>query len=162
MTHVAESVSFEVAGAQVTIPKSAITDAWLARVIKDASQEQELPQPITLAQLRPGERYAGLILGKDGEPGYHLILLPGEVEDKTWEQAKEWAASIDGELPNRREQSLLYANLGEEFKSAWYWSGTQSESYSDYAWGQNFGNGTQSNHHEGDEFRARAVRRLSF
>ncbi|AVA37645.1 DUF1566 domain-containing protein [Cupriavidus metallidurans] len=101
-----------------------------------------------------------MVLGKDGEPGYHLILLPGEVEDKTWDQAKEWATSVGGELPSRREQSLLYANLGEEFKSAWYWSGTQSESDSDYAWGQNFGSGLQSGSHKSYEFRARAVRRL--
>src|SRR5206468_7723885 len=26
--------------------------------------------------LREGESYAGLILGKDGEPDYHLVLLP--------------------------------------------------------------------------------------
>jgi len=162
MTQVAESVSFEVAGAQVTLPKSVITDTWLARVIKDASQESELPQPIALAQLRPGELYAGLILGKDGEPGYHLILLPGEAEDKTWEQAKEWATSIGGELPARREQSLLYANLGEEFKSAWYWSGTQSESLSGYAWFQYFGTGYQDYGLKLSEFRARAVRRLFF
>src|SRR5262249_5501561 len=104
MTQVAESVSVEVAGATVTIPKAAVVDAWLARVINNAAQAEAMPQPITLGQLRSGERYAGLILGKDGEPGYHLILLPGEVEDKTWEQAKEWAASVGGELPTRREQ----------------------------------------------------------
>ncbi|MGO4308240.1 hypothetical protein, partial [Cupriavidus sp. RAF12] len=127
MTQVAESVSVEVAGALVTIPKAAVVDAWLARVINGAAQAESLPQPITLGQLRAGELYAGLILGKDGEPGYHLILLPGEMEDKKWEQAKEWASSVGGELPTRREQSLLYANLGEEFKHEWYWSGTQSE-----------------------------------
>ena len=160
MTQVAESVSVEVAGALVTIPKAAVVDAWLARAINGAAQAESLPQPITLGQLRAGELYAGLILGKAGEPGYHLSLLPGEVEDKKWEQAKEWAASIGGELPTRREQSLLYANLGEEFQSAWYWSGTQSESSSDTAWTQDFGNGTQLNYHKYDEFRARAVRRL--
>ncbi|WP_227874079.1 DUF1566 domain-containing protein [Cupriavidus metallidurans] len=158
MTQVAESVSVEVAGALVTIPKAAVVDAWLARVINGAADA--LPQPVALGQLRSGELYAGLVLGKDGEPGYHLILLPGEVEDKTWDQAKEWATSVGGELPSRREQSLLYANLGEEFKSAWYWSGTQSESDSDYAWGQNFGSGLQSGSHKSYEFRARAVRRL--
>ncbi|HBD35949.1 MAG TPA: hypothetical protein DC084_20440, partial [Cupriavidus sp.] len=154
MTQVAESVSVEVAGALVTIPKAAVVDAWLARVINGAAQAEALPQPIALSQLRVGERYAGLILGKDGEEGYHLVLLPGEVEDKTWEQAKEWAASIGGELPNRREQSLLYANLGEQFKSAWYWSGTQSESTSNHAWRQYFGAGSQYYDLKNNEFRA--------
>ena len=158
MTQVAESVSVEVAGALVTISKAAVVDAWLARVINGAAEA--LPQPIALGQLRTGERYAGLILGKEGEPGYHLILLPGEAEGKTWEQAKEWAASAGGELPTRREQSLLFANLREEFQSAWYWSGEQSESISNNAWLQDFGDGLQGYDHKYGEFRARAVRRM--
>lgn len=161
MTQVAESVSVEVAGAQVTIPKDLVVRAWLDRVVAGAAPAAPLPQPITLGDLRNGERYAGLMLGKDGEPGYHLILLPGAVEDKTWDQAKEWAASVGGELPTRREQSLLFANLGEEFESAWYWSGTPSESRSYYAWYQDFGDGVQNLTRKFFEFRARAVRRLS-
>ncbi|QEZ48526.1 DUF1566 domain-containing protein [Cupriavidus oxalaticus] len=120
-----------------------------------------MPQPITLSDLRPGERYAGLILGKDEEPGYHLILLPGAVEDKTWEQAKEWAASVGGELPTRREQSLLFANLRDEFEGAWYWSGEQYAGDSNFAWLQTFSDGGQDYGHKNNEFRARAVRRLT-
>lgn len=35
----------------------------------------------TRPTLNEGEHYAGLILGKDGEADYHLILLPGEAND---------------------------------------------------------------------------------
>ncbi len=110
--------------------------------------------------LNPGERYAGLILGENGNSDYHLILLPGDLEDKTWEQAKDWAASIGGELPTRREQSLLFANLKTEFESAWYWSGQAHETESGWAWCQGFSYGTQDDTTQDDEFRARAVRRL--
>ena len=43
----------------------------------------------------------------------------------------------------------------------YYWTSTQSESYSDGAWLQSFGSGSQSYSHESYEFRARAVRRVA-
>ena len=110
--------------------------------------------------LKEGERYAGLILGEDGESDYHLFLRPGEAENTKWSDAMEWAKSNGGELPSRREQALLFANLKKEFKSAWYWSGEQHASDSDYAWVQTFASGSQNGYHKSNEFRARAVRRL--
>lgn len=77
---------------------------------------------IELPELNEGEQYAGILIGKDGAPSHHVILLAGDAEDLTWKAATEWAASVGGELPSRREQSLLFANLGEHFKGDWYWS----------------------------------------
>jgi hypothetical protein len=114
----------------------------------------------TTIMLAPGERYAGLILGENGEADYHVILLPGEVEDINWEGAGKWAQERGGVLPTRREQSLLYANLKGEFQSAWYWSGQQHEEESGWAWCQNFRHGLQYRDPKYDELRARAVRRL--
>lgn len=110
--------------------------------------------------LKAGEHYAGIILGKDGEPDHHLILLPGEAESVNWAQAKEFAAKAGGELPTRREQSLLFTNLKEQFQPRWYWSGEQHASNSGYAWYQGFYDGTQNYTHKGGTCRARAVRRL--
>lgn len=110
--------------------------------------------------LKAGEHYAGIILGKDGEPDHHLILLPGEAESVNWAQTKEFAAKAGGELPTRREQSLLFTNLKEQFQPRWYWSGEQHASDSDYAWGQNFLDGYQSRSHKTSNYRARAVRRV--
>ncbi|RKE36682.1 hypothetical protein B0G76_2884 [Paraburkholderia sp. BL23I1N1] len=112
---------------------------------------------ITLA---PGERYAGLVLGENGDADYHLILLPGEVEDTNWEAAGKWAAERGGVLPTRREQSLLFANLKGEFQSAYYWSGQQHEKESGWAWCQNFYDGYQHGYRKVSALRARAVRRL--
>lgn len=110
--------------------------------------------------LRPGEVYAGILLGKNGEPDYHLILLPGEKSNINWNKAKEWASSIGGQLPDRREQRVLFANVKEEFAEAWYWSGTPHAGDTDYAWYQTFLNGYQGFSHKSNYFRARAVRRL--
>lgn len=110
--------------------------------------------------LKKGEQYAGIILGKDGGKDYHLILLPGEAENVTFEQAIEWAKKVGAELPTRREQSMLFANLKEHFQPRWYWSGERHASGSDSAWGQSFDYGGQYYYNTNDQVRARAVRRL--
>lgn len=66
--------------------------------------------------MKTGEQYAGILLGKDGTPDQHIFLLPGEAESIKWQAAKDWAASAGGDLPTRREQSLLFANLKEAFQ----------------------------------------------
>jgi len=115
---------------------------------------------INLPHLNEGERYAGLLLDDQGAPSHHLILLPGDQDEAPWHKATEWAASIGGELPTRREQALLYANLPSEFKQDWYWSGTQHAAYSGSAWSQRFLHGGQLWDGKYDKLRARAVRRI--
>lgn len=109
---------------------------------------------------RDGEEYAGLILGKNGDPDYHLFLLPGEVSGVTFAQAKEFAKKAGGDLPTRREQPLLFANLKEHFQPDWYWSGERHVSDADCAWYQYFLYGFQGYNYTFTRGRARAVRRL--
>lgn len=111
-------------------------------------------------KLNEGEEYAGIITGKDGAKPHHVILLPGDGDSMTWAAAKEWAAKAGGELPTRREQSLLYANLKDQFQSSWYWSREAHASDSAYAWCQVFDYGSQNYYGIGIKLRARAVRRL--
>ena len=115
--------------------------------------------PEATLDMKPGERYAGLILDDGGDPSYHLVLLPGEAEGVTWKDAKAFAKSAGGELPTRREQSLLFANLKGQFKEAYYWSGEQHAADSDFAWCQSFNYGYQDDDDTDNELRARAVRR---
>lgn len=110
--------------------------------------------------LQPGEVYAGLILGQNGEADYHLILLPGEAESVTWAKAKTFVKKAGGALPDRRELRLLWVNAKQEFQPNWYWSSEEHASSADYAWMQDFGNGGQSHGHKDYTYRARAVRRL--
>ena len=108
---------------------------------------------------KDGEQYAGIVLGKNGEPDEHVFLLPGEFAGN-WKDAIAWAKSIGGELPTRQEQPLLFANCKESFKPTYYWSSEQHAYDSDCAWIQDFDNGNQISDHKSYSRSARAVRRL--
>ncbi|HDR9029930.1 TPA: DUF1566 domain-containing protein [Burkholderia vietnamiensis] len=130
----------------------------IAAFEKQAASEYRV-EGVTIT-LAPGERYAGLVLGENGDADYHLILLPGEAEEIEWAEAGEWAEEQGGTLPTRREQSLLFANLKSEFQPAWYWSNQQHESNSGWAWCQGFLDGDQYGDDKSAALRARAVRRF--
>ncbi len=132
-------------------------EAFFNFTLKDAAR---LLNACCVPILKPGEHYAGIIMGKDGEPSHHLILLPDAANKVNWTNAKEWAAKSGGDLPTRREQSLLFANLKEQFEEAYYWSSEQRAATSDYAWCQDFNNGYLDYYNKLCELRARAVRRL--
>lgn len=61
--------------------------------------------------LQPGEEYAGLILGKNGEPDYHLVVVAITETEADWKAHTAWAKKARGEMPTRRELNLLRANL---------------------------------------------------
>ena len=117
-----------------------------------------MTQITNLPELAEGERYIGAIVSAEGI-ATHIILLPG-VTRASWQAAKEWAASIGGDLPNRLEQSLMFATAKEEFEPKYHWSNEQHASGSDYAWYADFFNGFQSVSLVTAGLRARAVRRL--
>ena len=151
----------------ITLESIKAEHAKLADLIAAFEKQQEpsaLYFPEATINLAPGEHYAGIITGKDGEPSYHLILLPGQADDITWEKAMEWASKQGGDsvasLPTRREQALLYANLKEEFEERAYWSCEAHESESGWAWYQFFSDGYQSFSSRLSALRARAVRRV--
>ena len=133
----------------------------IAAFEKQIHETSQIHFPEALIELKPGEEYAGLILGKDGKESYHLVLLPGDAADINWTDAKVWAKAHGGELPTRREQALLYANLKEAFEERWHWSCEQHAAYSAYAWYQYFGDGYQYYGSTSSKLRARAVRRLT-
>jgi hypothetical protein len=126
-----------------------------------ADMPRELHLEETTIELEANEHYAGTILNADGTIDYHLVLLPGEREKTTWQDAIDWAETIGGALPTRSEQALLYANLKAQFQPAWYWSAEQHESDGSCAWYQYFDDGNQISNHESWQGRARAVRRFT-
>lgn len=111
--------------------------------------------------LRPGEEYAGILLGQNGEPDQHVFLLPGDADRAPWKKQVAWAKKIGGRLPTPREQSLLIANLKQHFKPEFYWSGLQHAADSNYAWAQSFYYGYQNySFSHTTELLARAVRSI--
>lgn len=148
-----------------TITLESIKAAYtkLAEMIAAFEKQQEasiLHIPEAIIKLTPGERYAGIITGESANPSYHLVLLPNQVENADWEEAKAWATGQGGDLPTRREQALLYANLKEEFEERAYWSCEAHESDFGWAWYQYFYDGYQDSLDRSSELRARAVRRI--
>jgi len=114
-----------------------------------------------------GGIYAGTVRGEDGQPDHHLILAETAPEERmAWQAGMGWAAALaldgftDYALPTRREQSILYANIGEHFDEAWYWSSTQYAGHLILAWSQHFGSGSQYSFSKDYEGRCRAVRRF--
>lgn len=106
-------------------------------------------------------RYAGTPLTPEGRPAHHLFLLDARPNQRmTWQQAKDWAASVGGELPTPQEQSLLFANCRDALPQERCWSSKQDKEEASYAWYCNFSNGYQSNYLKSYEGSAVAVRRL--
>jgi len=156
-----DTITLAIAGAEVTIGAAALADLWLKQLAEEQGFRAHAPLPhITIPSLANGELWAGVLLNEDGTPSHHVILLPGEAARIGWIKAVEWAKEIGGELPTRREQSLLFGNLKSHFKGEWYWSGEQHAADSGYAWIQFFGGGDQDYDSKSFEARARAVRRL--
>ncbi len=110
--------------------------------------------------LKPGETYAGLVLGANGGPDEHLILLPGRGQDLTWDAAGEWAAYAGGRLPTRQEQSILFANCKPQLIEKWHWSSESYERDASFAWICHFGYGHQDDDPKGYEGSAVAVRTI--
>ena len=129
-------------------------------------ERQSATQRVTIGhvviELRPGERYAGVILADDGTVKHHLILMAKSPEgEMNWHDAMNWAASIGGSLPTRQEQALLYANCKPHLKSTWHWSSETHESDASRAWDCDFSSGIQIDCRKSYEGYARAVRRLN-
>ena len=108
--------------------------------------------------LQPGETYIGHY--GDAEQTTHTILLLGDNDKATFEAALEWAKSIGGDLPNRIEQAMLWANHRDQFQKEWYWSNETHHAESSWAWYQCFHDGSQGSYPKHLELRARAVRRV--
>ncbi|RQZ31559.1 DUF1566 domain-containing protein [Burkholderia sp. Bp9017] len=119
------------------------------------------PTAVSIPQLADGEIYIGIVTNTAGEQ-HHVVLLPGDNDDATWQSQMEWAKSIGGDLPTRVEMLFLLENHRDEFERDAYWTcqPDTDPGYSGWAWYQHFGDGGQSNDPQSYELRARAVRRL--
>ena len=110
---------------------------------------------MTTPELNEGEIYVGRINDE------HIILLPGDKDCTTWKKAMNWAKKAGGDLPNRIEQSMLWAGFKDQFQQDWYWSNETHHVYDDSAWCQYFGYGNQYYTRKTSGYcRARAVRRV--
>lgn len=102
-----------------------------------------------------GGTFAGLTTLPNGTH-HAVVLLPGEGDDLTWQQAGDWAKEQGGVLPTRPVAALLFANVKDQLQPEWHW--TADEEGASYAWICYFGYGSQDNNHKSYEGSAVAVR----
>jgi hypothetical protein len=167
---VSPSVTFELAGASITIPEATITDLWLARAGVGQLQPPFGPTA-TLEETRAmrigeaaadGAIFMGIVRNYDGSPDQRLFDLGEATERMSWDAATKWAESKGGSLPTRREQSVMFGNRApDQYKTEWYWSCEQFAGDESAAWIQNFTDGGQGDGHKSYVYHARAVRRES-
>jgi hypothetical protein len=108
-----------------------------------------------------GDLDGGIFAGLTTKPdGTHcaVVLLPNTATDLTWTKAKAWAKKQGGELPSRPVAALLFANVQSALWPRWHW--TCDEFDASYAWGCNFDDGSQRDHHKSYEGGAVAVRQI--
>ncbi len=142
----------------VTLPFSVLLG--LAETAHSAKADAQIVHTSALSLIGStwqGGLYAGLTI--QGNDPIGLILLPGEF-DGNWKDANAWAKDQGGELPSRVDALILWQNLPGEFRKEAYWTATLHAAHSDYAWCQDFGDGSQYGDYVSYELRARAVRRL--
>ena len=160
-----------IAGAEVTIAADVLAGLWLADLMRKGTSAPAAPAssaltPPAIGKPWQGGLYAGVSLMDDGRP-CHLILANTErTLLLNWAGAQAWADELtvedhnDWTLPNRHDGLVLFKNLKGEFSENWHWTSEQHAQDSGYAWVQTFYYGYQLSSRKGDEYRARAVRRL--
>jgi hypothetical protein len=116
-------------------------------------------QQLQIPPLADGEKYVGAIGDELGNI-HHVILLPGDNDDATWQAQMDWAKSIGGDLPTKVELAMLWNVCRDDFQDDWYWSSQAYERDDSCAWYQYFLSGYQDFILKIVELRARAVRRL--
>jgi hypothetical protein len=135
--------------------------AQLIAAFEKATQQRLLMVAGAEIALDDGEHYAGAVLNEDGTLKHHLVLMAPKPDDTmTWQAARSWAASVGGDLPNRQESALLYANCKPHIEGVWHWTSDVYEPNESYAWVQHFGYGYQLYVRKDYDYAARAVRRV--
>lgn len=116
---------------------------------------------IPIPSLNTGEIYIGCI-GYGTNMPYHIILLPDDNDNASWDDQMAWAKGIGGDLPNRSEMAMLWTNHRDQFQTDWYWTNELLLENREWAWYHYFDDGTQRINYWLDQFRAKAVRRVPF
>jgi hypothetical protein len=122
---------------------------------RDTNSGEKATQDWTL-HADKGEAYAGITLNEDGTPSHYLILTAIAPTKMNWQEANDWAGA--GNLPNKQESALLYANCKNKLPKEWVWTSTQYSAFS--AWPQSFCGGYQYIYYKDSKLSAVAVRRL--
>ena len=87
-----------------------------------------------------------------------VALLPDRAQDLTWQAAKDWAASLNAQLPTRPMVALIIANTQDRPQTGWHWTNDEIKWNASYAWHCGFHDGYQTGYLKSYEGAAVAVR----
>lgn len=155
-----ENVRLRIGEAVITVPGDVAAMAYLEKLLEESRAIPiAVPRPTRpICSSGDGGKISGVTLF-NGQL-MELVLLPGELESGSHEDALAWAKEQGGVLPSRHDGIVLFENMKGEFKDAWYWLEPQRAGPSGYAWCQSFDDGDQYWDPRSSTYRARAVRRL--
>jgi hypothetical protein len=103
----------------------------------------------------------GIFVGAITQPdGTHVavLLLPDQAKDMTWQEATDWAAAQNAQLPTRPMAAMIFANTQDRLQSGWHWTCEEVKYYASSAWYCGFSYGRQDTNHKSYEGSAVAVR----
>ena len=156
-----DTIPVKIGEIHLNVPTHAAARALLDMVLPDGERNIKAATPViglpAIGAEWNGGIYAGLTI-YDNAPAA-LVLLPGD-DELTWHDAMAWAIKQGGMLPSRIDALVLFQNLKDRFKQAYYWTSSPYAGDESYAWFQSFDLGGQYGGRLGDDFRARAVRRF--
>jgi hypothetical protein len=141
--------------------KQAELERMIQQLTAPIKARQQIEVEACTIELQPGEHYAGAVLDEHGRHMHHVILMAARPNNKMgWEDARQWAEDVGGDLPTRQELALLYANCKPHLPEVWAWSGEEHKDDASFAWGCDFDDGIQSLSHKSFQGSAVAVRRV--
>ncbi|MGB2832953.1 MAG: hypothetical protein WBC07_08350 [Methylotenera sp.] len=145
---------------EIKAAQNILTD-MIARYEASNVIEDMFPINIGLPPLNANEKWLGVVISASSLKKQHIILLPDHKDEINWQDAKNWAESLGGDLPDRVEQALLFKCMKDEFEEEAYWSNETHHKNTEWAWCQLFYHGHQHSYTKYSKLRARAVRRVS-
>ena len=116
-------------------------------------------QQLLIPPLAEGEIYLCGLVDANGDVE-HTVIIGINNNGDSWQKQLDWAKSLGGDVTNRIEQAVIRARRPALVDEVAYWSNTEVEWDSSYAWCQDFGNGFQYGSHKSAALRAVAVRRF--
>lgn len=104
-----------------------------------------------------GGIFVGVITQPDGAHSA-VTLMPDRAQKLTWQAAKDWAESLNAQLPTRPMAALIFANTQDRPQTGSHWTSEEHKDNASYAWGCYFPNGNQDYYRKSYEGEAVAVR----
>jgi hypothetical protein len=147
----------------VTIQAVQARQAELASMIEQLQAQVSTTYfiPEVAIELRAGDRYVGPVLDADGSVKHHLVLMAERPEGRLdWQSAMNWAQGLGGDLPDRQELALIFANCRPHVEQSWHWSNEVHADEASCAWFCYFDDGNQGHDHKSYEGCAVAARRV--